>query len=99
MESGQEQQRQEGRIKSISPYLQTFWGSWFCISVVLGAKRTIPSLLASRMQLFARKEMGAITDLAKHITVELEKKKWAPPHSIRKVQMTLFVGNQTDYIW
>lgn len=41
------------------------FGSWFCISVVLGTKRTIPSLLASRMHLFAWKEMGAIKPSAR----------------------------------
>lgn len=98
MESGQEHQRQGGGIKSVSFHLQAFWGSWFYISVVWGAERTIPTLLASWMQLFAWKKMEAITDPAKHTTVEPKKDKQAQLHESREVQMTSFVRNGKDCI-
>lgn len=41
------------------------FGSWFCTSVVLGTKGTIPSLLASGMHLFAGKGMGAVKPSAR----------------------------------
>lgn len=61
------------------------FGSWFSISVVLGTKRTIPSLLVSRMHLFAWREMEAIKLSARPSKAHLckEKKKISEHNSIR----------------
>ena len=69
--------KSKGKEEELKVFRFTYklFGAVDFVSLVLGAKRTIPSLLTSRMQLLARKEMGTITDPAKHIIVELKKDK------------------------